>query len=168
MKAENANVDLNYFLGIHGTDNVLTADFEEGAGGSSPSLNHPIEGVTPIANDTWYHAAVTYDGTKWQLFLNGNLENELVVGQPVASSSTQHAGLGVALNSTGNPTGHFDGVLDEVRIWNYARDISEIQADINAGNINRRIRPCCQMGSQRRKRYRCIQFDNSCCRWYYS
>ncbi len=131
-EAENANVDLNYFLGIRGTDNVLAADFEEGAGGSSPSLNHPIVGVTPIVNDTWYHAAVTYDGNKWQLFLNGNLENELVVGQPVASSSTQHAGLGVALNSTGNPTGHFDGVLDEVRIWNYARDMSEIQADINA------------------------------------
>jgi len=131
-EAENSTVDLNYFLGIRGSDNVLAADFEEGAGGTSPSLNHPIAGVTTISNDTWYHAAVTYDGNKWQLFLNGNLENELVVDDPVASTGTQHAGLGVALNSSGSASGHFDGVLDEVRIWNYARTQSEIQSTINS------------------------------------
>ena len=30
-------------------DGVLIGDFEEGAGGASPSLNHPVIGVTPIA-----------------------------------------------------------------------------------------------------------------------
>lgn len=66
-EAEASNVDMNYFLGIRASDNVLCADFEEGAGGASPGLNHPVAGVTPIANGVWYHAAATYDGTTWRL-----------------------------------------------------------------------------------------------------
>jgi len=126
------NRDMNYFLGIRSSDNVLAADFEEGAGGASPSLNHPIVGVTPIVNGVWYHAAATYDGTRWQLFLNGRLENELVVGQPPRFDSIQHAGLGTSLKSDGTTAGYFNGRFDETRIWNYARNSSEINATINS------------------------------------
>ena len=131
-EADGTNQDMNYFLGIRATDSVLCADFEEGAAGVSPGLNHPIAGVTPIATNVWYHAAVTYDGTKWQLFLNGVLESELTVGQPPRSGSIQHAALGSALNSTGAAAGFFNGVLDEVRFWNYARTAQQIAANRNA------------------------------------
>ncbi|MGC8991428.1 MAG: LamG-like jellyroll fold domain-containing protein, partial [Verrucomicrobiia bacterium] len=33
--------------------------------------NRDVAGNTPLAPDTWYHAAVTYDGTTVTLFLNG-------------------------------------------------------------------------------------------------
>jgi hypothetical protein len=130
-EAEGSTVDMNYFLGIHGTNSVVAADFEEGSGGASPGLNHPILGVTPVQNNTWYHAAVTYDGSSWRLYLNGMLENELYVGQPPQSASIQHAGLATAMNSTGVASGYFDGILDEVRIWNYARTLGEIRTTIN-------------------------------------
>ncbi|MEK6227674.1 MAG: LamG-like jellyroll fold domain-containing protein, partial [Chloroflexota bacterium] len=128
---DGSNVDANYFLGIRGSDGVLAADFEEGAAGSSPGLNHPIVGVTPIALNTWYHAAATYDGTKWQLFLNGVLERELVVGRPPRSDSIQHAALATAMNSLGQPAGYFNGTLDEARIWSYARSTAQIQSTMN-------------------------------------
>ena len=131
-EAENSNVDMNYFLGIRASDNVIAADFEEGAAGTTPGLNHPVFGTTPIVNDVWYHAAATYDGTTWYLYLNGNLEAQLYVGQPLRSDCIQHAGLGTAMNSTGVTEGHFDGVLDEVRIWNYARTSGEIVTTINS------------------------------------
>ena len=127
-EGDNSNVDMNYFLGIRGTDNVLVADFEEGAGGASPGLNHPIAGVTPLAIGVWYHAAATYDGNKWQLFLNGVLESELVVGRPLRNDSIQHAALGTAMNSTGVASGFFAGTLDEARIWNVARSAAQILA----------------------------------------
>lgn len=76
------NKDMNYFLGIRNADNVLVADFEEGGAGSVPGLNHPVIGVTPVINGVWYHAAATYDGSMWQLFLNWVLEAELIVGEP--------------------------------------------------------------------------------------
>lgn len=131
-EAENSNVDMNYFLGIRASDGVLCADFEEGAGGASPGLNHPIAGVTPIANGVWYHAAATYDGATWRLYLNGNLEATLSVGRPLRADSIQHAALGSALNSTGVASGFFHGSLDEARIWNHARSAAEIAANRDA------------------------------------
>ena len=133
-EGDGSNVDMNYFVGIDGTLAVLVADFEEGAAGATPGLNHPVYGVTPIQNNVWYHAAVTYDGGKWQLFLNGNLEQELVVGQPPRSDSIQHAGVATAMTSAGIPgaAGFFNGVIDEVRIWNFARTQQEIMDGLSA------------------------------------
>ena len=128
-EGDGSNVDMNWFLGIRASDNVLVADFEEGAGGASPGLNHPVAGVTPIAIGAWYHAAATYDGNKWQLFLNGVLEAELVVGRPLRADSIQHAALGTAMNSTGVASGYFAGTLDEVRVWNVARSAAQILAN---------------------------------------
>ncbi len=127
---ETANTDINFFLGIDTTQNVLAFDFEEGVGGSKPSLNHPLFGITPITNGVWYHAAATYDGTSMRLYLNGTLDNEIAVSQPVDASSNAYASIGSALNSTGLPSGFFNGVIDEVRIWNRALSQAEIRTNL--------------------------------------
>ena len=36
--------DINYFFGIDQSSGKLVADFEEGAGGPNPALNHPVTG----------------------------------------------------------------------------------------------------------------------------
>jgi hypothetical protein len=122
-ESDGSNVDMNYFFGIRTNDNRLCGDFERTPDGT----NQPVVGVTTILNDVWYHAAATYDGSNWRLYLNGVLETNLFVGQTPRSDSIQHAGLGTAMNSSGVTNGAFQGVLDEVRIWNYARSGSEIQ-----------------------------------------
>ena len=54
------------------------ADFEEGQSGSTPSANHPITGTTAIPVGTaWHHAAATYDGATWNLYLDGALDGTL-------------------------------------------------------------------------------------------
>ena len=108
-EAEGSNVDMNWFLGISTNGNVIAADFEEGATGTSPGLNHPVFGNTPLANNLWYHAAATYDGTNWTLYLNGNVETNLAVNQPPRSDSIQHAALASALTSAGSGGGLFPG-----------------------------------------------------------
>ena len=86
---------MNYFLGIDATTGVLVADFEEGAAGTTPGLNHPARGTTAIQTGVWYHAAATYDGTTWRLYLNGVLDGTPVVaGQPVRADSTRTRGWG--------------------------------------------------------------------------
>ena len=125
-EADGDTRDMNYILAIRAADGRLVADFEEGGAGPSPGLNHPVAGHTVITNNGWYHAAVTYDGAEWRLYLNGILETNLYVGRPVRGDSIQHGSLAAALNSTGGAAGAFAGVLDEARIWNYARSAQEI------------------------------------------
>ena len=122
-ESDGSTVDMNYFLGLRALDGVLVGDFEEGTGQASPGLNHPIVGVTPVQNNVWYHAAATFDGTHWRLYLNGNLESEIVLstGHLPQSSSIQHGSLASALNSSGTAAGFFQGTIDEARVWNHAR-----------------------------------------------
>ncbi len=132
-EADGSNVDANYFLGIQQTTNVLAADFEEGATGATPGLNHPVVGTTPVTPNVWHHAAVTYDGSCWQLYLDGQPDTNGTncPGQPPRSDSIQHFGVGVAMNSTGVTEGRFAGLMDEVRVWNRPLTQSEIQANMN-------------------------------------
>ena len=127
-EADGSNLDANWVLGINASGNVLAADFEDEATG----LNHPVSGTTAITDGSWHHAAATYDGTTWRLYLDGRLETTLLVGaftpQP---HSIQGAGLGAMFTSTGTALGHFDGALDEARVWSVARTGAQIAADVN-------------------------------------
>lgn len=140
-ESDGGTMDCNYIFGI--ANNKLAADFEEGTGQTSPGLNHPVTGSTTILNNVWYHAAVTFDGNRWRLYLNGVLDGELVVGRLPQALSIQHAGLGTAMNTLGVPEGYFAGVLDEARIWNYARpqqaicDSSNLQLSAAYGLVGR-------------------------------
>jgi hypothetical protein len=125
-EADNSGVDINFFLGIDTATSVLAADFEDDGTGT----NHAVLGVTQITSNVWHHAAATYDGTTWRLYLNGNLERELTVGLPPAAADNQPAALGTSLGTAG-PLGFFDGALDEARIWNRALTLEEIQTNIN-------------------------------------
>jgi fibronectin type 3 domain-containing protein len=134
-EAESSNVDMNFFLGIDATSAKLVADFEEGPStGGTLGLNHPITGNTVVTNNVWHHAAATYDGQTWKLYMDGNLDGTLTLSapRPPRSDSIQHAALATAMNSTGVAAGFFQGSLDEARIWNYARTQAQIQGSMNS------------------------------------
>lgn len=126
--ADQSNLDMNYFLGIRQSDGVLVADFED----SNLGINVPVAGTTPVPFDQWQHAAATFDGTQWKLYLNGNLEATRNAGGLVPrADSIQRAAIGSALNSTGVASGYFNGFMDEVRIWSMARTAAQIRASVN-------------------------------------
>ena len=131
-EAETAAADVNYFLGIDATSGKLVADFEEAQvaqGGTTPSANHPIVGNTSIAiGTTWHHAAATYDGTTWNLYLDGASDGTLAVGKPANALTNTLTTVGSALTTTGVAAGFFAGTVDEVRIWSVARTAAQIAA----------------------------------------
>ena len=128
-EAETAAADINYFLGIDATTGNLVADFEEGQSGSTPSANHPITGTKAITADGhWHHVAATYDGSTWHLYLDGADAGSLSVGKPANAATNALTSIGSALTTTGTAAGFFAGSIDEVRIWNSARTLTQIQA----------------------------------------
>ena len=148
-EAEGTTQDENFLLVIDDATDVLAADFEECDSADTPA-DCPTGGTqastTPswasrrIVMNTWYHAAVTFDGNKWQLFLNGNA-GERAGGRSPAPLGQRLAGrTGHFLTTDGTAQGFFDGTLDEVRIWNYARTQAEIHSTMNAqiGDTNDR------------------------------
>ncbi|HTK45982.1 MAG TPA: LamG-like jellyroll fold domain-containing protein, partial [Patescibacteria group bacterium] len=101
-EGETAAADVNYFFGIDATSGKLVADFEEAQvaqGGTTPGLNHPITGGAIIpADNSWHHAAVTYDGTTWNLYLDGNPDGTLAVGRTPNTATTAVTAVGSSLN----------------------------------------------------------------------
>jgi hypothetical protein len=79
--------------------------------------------ATGLSAGTWYHMAVTYNGTNWVMFLDGNLIGSSVAG--IGGQSKTNIFLG-----NGYPT-FWNGAMDEVRIWDMALTQSEIQAHMN-------------------------------------
>lgn len=127
-----ANLNANYILGIDTSTNTLAVDFEESAGPNHPATSPTSPASNVIALNTWYHAAATYDGTTWRLYLNGDLIHTEVENATPEANSIGRFALATMYGSNGTTYGRFAGVLDEVRVWNYARMQSEIQADMNA------------------------------------
>jgi hypothetical protein len=82
---------------------------------------------------TWYHLAMTYNGSAVTLFVNG--EQQFSAAGAVILSPTQPLLIG-ARNSGGDPNWTW-GIIDDVRIWNHARTKEQIQGAMKktlAGN----------------------------------
>lgn len=73
----------------------------------------------------WHHIVVTWDGTNVLIYIDGVLDASLTQTTAPIASNTEVLELG--RTAEGGTSGHFDGQLDEVRIWNTVRTDTEIQ-----------------------------------------
>ncbi len=81
-----------------------------------------------INTDQWYHVAGVYEASsgKLTLYIDGSFIGELSVTPDTSNSDTLRIG-----NSSFNGE-HFDGAIDDVRLWNIARSEAEIANDKDA------------------------------------
>ena len=87
--------------------------------------NRTAEGATLPVN-TWTHLAGTYDGTTLRLFVNGTQVASTAVS---GSISTSTGPLRIGGNLMWGE--YFQGSIDDVRVYNRALIVAEIQADMN-------------------------------------
>ena len=85
---------------------------------------------TGVADGNWHHVAVTYDNAatlKFKLYIDGTM----VVNQnTTVAVNTASAGFSIGRRNDG--TGFYDGIIDEIRVWNVVRTQAEIQSAMNS------------------------------------
>ena len=84
--------------------------------------------TTTVPLLTWTYLTATYDGSNFRVYLNGILSNTCG-GSGTIGTNTTTLVLGNAAGGT------FHGLIDDVRIYNYARTQSQIQQDMQ-GSTN--------------------------------
>jgi hypothetical protein len=103
----------------------------EPIGGFAGAENGACDTST-LAQDTWVHIAVSYDGTNVKFYRGGSLVRTTTPGVAMTS------GQDVLYIGTSQYSEHFTGLIDDLRIWNGARTAAEIVTDLNtpAGSAN--------------------------------
>jgi hypothetical protein len=76
-----------------------------------------------------YHITATYDGTSLKMYINGNLQDELLVSGNLDSSSND---IKIARNSSYNPNRYLNQNFYNLKIYNRALSAQEIQQNYNA------------------------------------
>jgi len=88
--------------------------------------------ASAISTGEWTFIAATWDGSTMRAYKNGIVD-------PTTESHTAVSGYAAfdvligANDQSGTLTNFFDGRIDDVRIYNYARTAEEIRVDYNAG-----------------------------------
>jgi hypothetical protein len=80
--------------------------------------------------NVWYHVAGVYNASARTLdiYVNGVLDNGVLVGTVPTSQATNNVNVNIGRRTGGF---YFNGIIDEVRIYNRALSAAEIQADMN-------------------------------------
>jgi Concanavalin A-like lectin/glucanases superfamily/Bacterial Ig-like domain/Bacterial Ig domain len=85
-------------------------------------------GTTKVPDGVWTHLAATYDGANLRLFVNGSQAGTRAVTGQIATSSNP---LRIGGNTTWGE--YYDGLIDEVRVYNRPLAATEIQTDMITG-----------------------------------
>lgn len=85
--------------------------------------------------NTWYHVAGTYDGISLKIYVNGVLENSVSESGNLWTQEPAYEEYPLSIAAYTIGPGHyghlffFNGTIDEVKIYNYARTAQEVMDD---------------------------------------
>jgi hypothetical protein len=84
------------------------------------------QGTAAVATTAWTHLAYTFDGANMRMYVNG------VLVRTVARAGNIAVSTGPLRIGGNGPWGeHFNGLIDDVRVYNRALTLAEVQADMN-------------------------------------
>jgi chitodextrinase len=102
-----------------------TGDLRPSGGGTLGGSVQWVSGPTASPVDAWTHVALTYDGSMLRLYVNGTLASSLAAAGAIETNTKP---LRIGGNS---PYGEFfQGLIDEVRVYNRALSQAEIANDL--------------------------------------
>jgi hypothetical protein len=118
---------------LEGTEGAKSVTFST----TGVSANVDMTGSRNVNDGQWHHVAAVYDGTNKYIYVDGTLDVSAPATGLIAQNN-QPVDLGQNSATTGNT---FNGLLDEVSIYNRALSASEIQAIYVAGSGGKCVTP---------------------------
>jgi len=120
----NGNTDSSYFINLNSTN----IEFQMGNGTSLSSLDQSAS----FSTATWYHVVVTYDISAGAAtyYVDGVPIGTVTGGQTAINNSSQDFQVGRLRSGLW----HFDGIIDELGVWDRALTKGEVDELYNAGS----------------------------------
>ncbi|HED36924.1 MAG TPA: T9SS type A sorting domain-containing protein, partial [Ignavibacteria bacterium] len=83
-----------------------------------------LDSETKLKRNTWYNISVLYDGVDCEIYLNGNLDSFSPWSGSILKTSIP---LTIGQMLPNNNNYNFNGILDDIRIYNYALPFQKIK-----------------------------------------
>jgi hypothetical protein len=127
---ERGTDSLSYALYAH-DGAPLSGGFNAPAGyGRFGTIDQAARGTARISTTDWTHLAMTYDGTVQRFYVNG-----IEVGTHAQTGSMAVGDQPLRIGGDATfPGEFFEGLIDEVKVYNRALSIAEINADMKASS----------------------------------
>jgi len=125
-----ANGDQELIITTHESDaNELSFAIRS----STSAMDYCYTNSNVYTAGTWVHVVGTYDGTRCKIYING--ADQTVVGLNDASGNIMDSNINLRLGVEGadGTTAPMTGKIDEVKIYNYARNAAQVAYDYNRG-----------------------------------
>jgi hypothetical protein len=119
---------------------IIFNNIQEVRFGVNASVNHCKFNVSSPTNfrsqDAFHNIVGTYDGTNVTLFFDGSQKSTTTNSVPSSTSSTQGNNTTIGRRTLGGGSLHFNGLIDEVAVFNSVLSASNITAIYNSGVPN--------------------------------
>jgi glucose/arabinose dehydrogenase/PKD repeat protein len=84
--------------------------------------------TTTLTKGAWSHVAIVWNGSTAQFYVNGVLVNSASLNATITARSNP-----LRIGADADPGQHYQGLLDDVRIYNRVQTATEVLADMNSG-----------------------------------
>ena len=88
-----------------------------------------VVGTTDVNDGAWHHVAGSFDGTQYNLYVDGKLEASVATSGPISAGTAYYGCIGAHYKKGDDrdPRRFFGGLIDDVRIYDRILSESEIQ-----------------------------------------
>lgn len=127
FRQDGTNSDLAYGLRFDTYNTSKSINMFINSNGVLGQANFDISGDLNTYTNAWKHISTTYDGSNIKIYVDGVLKNTT----PYSETLLEPSGTATIGSFLYDSVSHFNGSVDEIRVWNVAKTENEIKDNMH-------------------------------------